>query len=136
MRRTSNSWKSFGVTLWVIAVLIALAGMIAAYGGQLGLEQNHHKSLAFLLSVFIAVVAYQAPRLLKYLRQQRHREQGVLNKVYPDADAPLLPPRREVPDAAEVRNTCAPTTAPSGVTTSACCWWSVSRRRLTLSLRA
>ncbi|NWL22269.1 ImcF-related family protein [Pseudomonas umsongensis] len=92
MKNWSNGWRRGGAAVWIFSLLAALGGVIWEYGGRLGLVENHHKLLAFLLIVAIALIGYLNPRLLMYLKRLSHREQGVANHVFPHADTnPVLP---------------------------------------------
>ncbi|WP_033864697.1 hypothetical protein, partial [Pseudomonas fluorescens] len=64
------------------------------YGDRVGLVEDAQKLLALLLIMTMAVMGYQAPLLLIYLKRQFHREHELAGKARPDADARLvLPPR-------------------------------------------
>ncbi|POF44428.1 type VI secretion protein VasK [Pseudomonas laurylsulfativorans] len=73
--------------------MAALAWVIQAYGERMGLVENHHRMLAFLLIVLIAAIGHLAPRLLMQLKRRSHRDQGQADKVFPQADAGLVLPK-------------------------------------------
>jgi len=99
----SNSWRRAGAAVWIITLLAALGWVIWRYGDQVGLAENHHKLLAFLLIITIAMVGFLAPRLLVHLKRQNHREQGRADKVYPPADSQMVMPRQPIAHLSELR---------------------------------
>ena len=102
MKTGSNAWRHVGVGVWFIALVAALGWAMWGYGERVGLVENHHKLIAFLLIVAIVLVGVQAPRLLIHFKRQSHREQGLTDKVYPQKDERLVVPRRPVFDPAEL----------------------------------
>jgi type VI secretion system protein ImpL len=92
MKTLNNSWRRVGVAVWCIALAAALGWAISEYGERIGLLEDHHKLFAFLLTIAIALMGYLTPRLLVHLQRDNHREQGQADKVYPQADAPLVLP--------------------------------------------
>jgi type VI secretion system protein ImpL len=99
----SNSWRRAGAAVWIITLLAALGWVIWRYGDQVGLAENHHKLLVFLLIITIAMVGFLAPRLLVHLKRQNHREQGRADKVYPPADSQMVLPRQPIAHLSELR---------------------------------
>ncbi|VVP54718.1 hypothetical protein PS838_05599 [Pseudomonas fluorescens] len=102
MKTGSNTWRHVGVGVWFIALVAALGWAMWGYGERVGLVENHHKLLAFLLIVAIGLVGIQAPRLLIHFKRQSHREQGLADNVYPQKDVHLVVPGRPVFDPAEL----------------------------------
>ena len=95
MKNWSNGWRRGGAAVWILALAALLGKVIWWYGDQVGLVENHHKLLAYVLIIFIAMLSAFAPRLLMHLKQQNHRGSGLANKVYPQADADILLPRNQ-----------------------------------------
>ncbi|WP_223536763.1 MULTISPECIES: ImcF-related family protein [unclassified Pseudomonas] len=93
MKAWSNPWRRAGAAVWISVLVVALGWVIQAYGERMGLVENHHRMLAFLLIVLIAAIAQLAPRLLMQLKQRSHRDQGQVDKVLPRADAGLILPK-------------------------------------------
>jgi len=99
----SNSWRRAGAAVWIITLVAALGWVIWRYGDQIGLAENYHKLLVFLLIITIAMVGFLAPRLLAHLKRQNHREQGRADKVYPPADSQMVSPRQPIVHVSEMR---------------------------------
>ena len=99
----SNSWRRAGAAVWIITLVAALGWVIWRYGDQIGLAENYHKLLVFLLIITIAMVGFLAPRLLAHLKRQNHREQGRADKVYPPADSQMVLPRQPIVHVSEMR---------------------------------
>ncbi|WP_240635673.1 ImcF-related family protein [Pseudomonas laurylsulfativorans] len=93
MKGWSNPWRRAGAAVWISVLMAALAWVIQAYGERMGLVENHHRMLAFLLIVLIAAIGHLAPRLLMQLKRRSHRDQGQADKVFPQADAGLVLPK-------------------------------------------
>jgi type VI secretion system protein ImpL len=93
MKGWSNPWRRAGAVVWISVLMAALAWVIQAYGERMGLVENHHRMLAFLLIVLIAAIGHLAPRLLMQLKRRSHRDQGQADKVFPQADAGLVLPK-------------------------------------------
>lgn len=74
MKISSGFWLGIGKAVWFTALVVSLGWMIEQYGEQIGLVEKHHRLLAFLLLVLIALVASLVPRVLAHLKQQNHRE--------------------------------------------------------------
>ncbi|MGA3797683.1 ImcF-related family protein [Pseudomonas fluorescens] len=92
MKAWSNPWRRAGAAVWISVLVAALGWVIQAYGERMGLVENHHRLLAFLLIILIAAIGHLAPRLLMQLKRQSHRNQGQADNVYPQADAGLVLP--------------------------------------------
>lgn len=69
MKGWSNPWRRAGAAVWISVLMAALAWVIQAYGERMGLVENHHRMLAFLLIVLIAAIGHLAPRLLMQLKR-------------------------------------------------------------------
>ncbi|WP_223461775.1 ImcF-related family protein, partial [Pseudomonas sp. GL-RE-19] len=93
MKGWSNPWRRAGAVVWISVLMAALAWVIQAYGERMGLVENHHRMLAFLLIVLIAAIGHLAPRLLMQLKRRSHRDQGQTDKVLPRKDAGLVLPK-------------------------------------------
>ncbi|RTY62360.1 type VI secretion protein VasK, partial [Pseudomonas veronii] len=103
MKVWSNSWRRAGAAVWVIMLVAALGWVIWRFGDQIGLAENHHKLLVFLLIIAIAMGGVLAPRWLAHLKRQNHREQGRVGKVYPPADSQIVLPHSPTTHLLEVR---------------------------------
>ncbi|NWB27837.1 type VI secretion protein VasK [Pseudomonas gingeri] len=78
--------------VWIITLAATLGWLVWSHGESVGLVERHHKLFAFLLVISTVVVVCMAGRLLEYLKRQSHREQGLVDKVYPQADVLLVSP--------------------------------------------
>ncbi|WP_177410555.1 ImcF-related family protein [Pseudomonas sp. LH1G9] len=103
MKVWSNSWRRVGAAVWVIVLVAALGWVIWRFGDQIGLAENHHKLLVFLLIIAIAMGGVLAPRWLAHLKRQNHREQGRVGKVYPPADSQIVLPHSPTTHLLELR---------------------------------
>ena len=61
MKTGSNAWRHVGVGVWFIALVAALGWAMWGYGERVGLVENHHKLIAFLLIVAIVLVGFRPP---------------------------------------------------------------------------
>ncbi|MDI3392322.1 type VI secretion protein VasK, partial [Pseudomonas sp. V98_8] len=104
MTTGKNVWRRGGALVWVSTLMVVLAWTIWSYGDRLGLVENHHKVFTFLLTVAIAILTNAAPRLLIHFRRLSYRQQGLADKLYPDTDASLVPPRKPVIRFSELRD--------------------------------
>ncbi|WP_371321778.1 ImcF-related family protein [Pseudomonas sp. PDM32] len=93
MKSWSSWWRRGGAAVWILALLAVLGKIIWGYGDRVGLEENHHRLLVYLLIIVIAMVGCLTPRLLMHLKRHNHRELGLVNNVYPQADGGLPPSR-------------------------------------------
>ena len=104
MNAWSNSWRRAGGAIWIIALLTLLAWLIWRFGERVGLVENHHKLLAFLLIICVAAVGYVLPQLLAYLKQQSHREKGRADNVYAPSEPQIRLPQQLAFDFSALRN--------------------------------
>ncbi|MGV6398095.1 ImcF-related family protein, partial [Pseudomonas caspiana] len=95
MSTLNNRWSNTGKVIGFAAFQVLLAWLLWQYGEKLGLEENKHKVMAFLLVLSIVAVNLLGARLLPYLKRKDHREQGQANNIFPPADAALVLPQRQ-----------------------------------------
>ena len=100
----SNSWRRAGAAIWIIALLAVLAWLIWRFGTSIGLVENRHKLLVFLLVISIFIAACLLPRLLAHLKRQSHRERGQADKVYAPSEQKISVPRQPAFDVSALRN--------------------------------
>ena len=100
----SNSWRRAGAAIWIIAVLAVFAWLIWRFGASLGLVENRHKLLVFLLVIIIGITACLLPRLLAHLKRQSHRERGQADKVYAPSEQKISAPRQPAFDVSALRD--------------------------------
>ncbi|WP_259198305.1 MULTISPECIES: ImcF-related family protein [unclassified Pseudomonas] len=91
MKQGSNSWRLIGTSVWAVALTSVLGWVIWRYGQEVGLLEPGQRISVFLLIILMAAVGLFAPRLLIQLKRLNHRDQGQVDKVYPQPDAPLTP---------------------------------------------
>ena len=100
----SNSWRRAGAAICFIALLAVLAWLIWRFGASLGLVENRHKLLVFLLVIIIGITACLLPRLLAHLKRQSHRERGQADKVYAPSEQKISVPRQPAFDVSALRD--------------------------------